>query len=220
MFLEEPEDVAVGVLNDGGQSSSADVLDVLPSSPPGVDGLAQACRGVVDVAVTDGSGHAMVVAVRVEADLLVTDPEADVVGLVGVRLHAQDDPVERLRCGQVTDGDDDGLDAVGHDCLLVGVDPVVTASPWPGWTHIRAGHGTRHGSHHVAVALPAPRSWRENGTRVEADDRGGYLGPRGRDPDPGRGAPQQRRDRCAAVHLGAHGRDPRVLVAAQAWGAG
>src|SRR5262245_64581017 len=94
MFLEEPEDVAVGVLNDGGQSSSADVLDVLPSSPPGVDGLAQACRGVVDVAVTDGSGHAMVVAVRVEADLLVTDPEADVVGLVGVRLHAQDDPVE------------------------------------------------------------------------------------------------------------------------------
>src|SRR5262249_13615915 len=90
MVLEEPEDVAVGVLNDGGQSSSAGVLDVLPGSPPGVDGLAQACRGVVDVAVADGSGHAMVVAVRVEADLLVTDPEADVVGLVGVRLHAHD----------------------------------------------------------------------------------------------------------------------------------
>src|SRR5262249_62117249 len=50
MVLEEPEDVAVGVFNDAGQSSSADVLDVLPDSPPSVDGLAQACRGVVDVA--------------------------------------------------------------------------------------------------------------------------------------------------------------------------
>src|SRR5262249_34366081 len=88
MGLEGPADGSGGVFNDGGQSSSADVLDVLPDSPPGVDGLAQACRGVVDVAVADGSGHAMVVAVRVEADLLVTEPEADVVGLVGVRLHA------------------------------------------------------------------------------------------------------------------------------------
>src|SRR5215813_5202392 len=94
MGLEEPEDVAVGVFYDGGQSSSADVLDVLPGSPPGVDGLAQACRGVVNVAVADRSGHAMVVAVRVEADLLVTDSEADVVGLVGIRRHAQGGPVE------------------------------------------------------------------------------------------------------------------------------
>src|SRR5258708_21583765 len=129
MVVEAPEDVAVGGLNDGGQSSSADVLDVLPGSPPGVDGLAQACRGVVDVAVADGSGHAMVVAVRVEADLLATDPEADVVGLVGVRLHAQDGPVERLCGGQVPDGDDDGLHTLGHDCLLVGMAQSVTTSP-------------------------------------------------------------------------------------------
>jgi hypothetical protein len=107
--LEEPEDVAVGVFYDGGQSSSADILDVLPGSPARGDSLTQARRDVIDVAVADGTGHVMVVAIRVKADLLVTDPEADVVGLVGVWLHAQDGPVERLRCGQVPDGDDDGL---------------------------------------------------------------------------------------------------------------
>src|SRR4029450_158834 len=32
----------------------------------------------------------------------------------------------------------------------------------PGWAHIRAEHGTRHGSYHVAVALPATRPVREN----------------------------------------------------------
>src|SRR5215469_14491232 len=116
--LEQPEDVVVGVFHDGSQSSSADILDVLPGSPARVDSLAQACRDVVDVAVADGTGHVMVVAVRVEADLLVTDPEADVVGLIGVWLHAQDGPVERLCRGQAPDGDDDGLDAVDHDCLL------------------------------------------------------------------------------------------------------
>src|SRR5215469_8342390 len=92
----------------------------------------------------------------------------------------------------------------------LGVDPVVPASRWSGWTRIRAGHGGCHGSHHVAVALPAARPVRDNGTRVQADGHDGHLGPRGRDPGPGRGASQQRRDRCAAVHFGAHGRDPRV----------
>src|SRR5215510_1877955 len=76
MGLEEPEDVAVGVFHDGGQSSSADILDVLPGSPARADGLAQAHRDVVDVAVADGTGHAMIVAVRCEADLLVANPEA------------------------------------------------------------------------------------------------------------------------------------------------
>src|SRR5262249_58621783 len=101
---------------------------------------------------------------------------------------------------------------------VLGVDPVVPASRWPGCTRIRAGHGGCHGFHHVAVALPAARPVLENGTHVQADGHGGRLGSRGRDPGPGWGAPQQRRDRCAAVHFGAHGRDPRVLVAAQAWG--
>jgi hypothetical protein len=56
------------------------------------------------------------------ADLLVVEPEPDVVGLVGVGLHAEDRPVERLGSRQVADGDDDGLDAVVHDRLLVGVE--------------------------------------------------------------------------------------------------
>src|SRR5262245_38956608 len=51
LSLEESDDVAVGVLDDGGQSSRADVLDVLARPPARVDGLAQAHRDVVDVAV-------------------------------------------------------------------------------------------------------------------------------------------------------------------------
>src|SRR5262245_57603638 len=119
--LEEPEDVAVGVLDDGGELASADVLDVLAGSPAGFDGIALGGGDVAGAAVADRAGHAVVVAVRVEADLLLADPEADVVGLVGVRLNAQDRPVQRPGAGQVPDGDDDGLDAVAHGCLLVGV---------------------------------------------------------------------------------------------------
>src|SRR4029453_17070979 len=180
-----PAGVGAAAPGEGGRPSPAAFFDVLWVPPAGVDGLAQARRDVVDVAVADGTGHAVVVAVRVEADLLVPDPEADVVGLVGVRLHAQDGPVERLCSGQVPDRDDDGLDAVGHDCLLIGVDLEVTASPWPGWAHIGAEHGTRHGACHVAAALPATRPARENGAHVDADGHGGHLGSRGRDPDPG-----------------------------------
>ena len=45
---------------------------------------------------------------------------------------------------------------------------------------------------------------------------GGDLGSGGRGTGAGRGAAQQRRDRGAAVHLGPHRREPRLLAAAQA----
>src|SRR5919198_3692427 len=55
---------------------------------------------------------------------------------------------------------------------------------------------------------------RQNVMHVEADGGPRDLGSGGRGPDAGRSASQQRRDWRAAVHLGAHGGDPRVVAAA------
>src|SRR5215831_6044531 len=98
----------------------------------------------------------------------------------------------------------------------VWVDPAVTASRWPAWTRIRAEHGTCHGPRHVAAARPG----REDRAHADANGDTRDLSQGGRDPDPGRGAPDERRDRVAAGHLGAHRRDARVLVASQTRGPG
>src|SRR5215469_3096638 len=45
--------------------------------------------------------------------------------------------------------------------------PVGPASPWAGWTHIRTEHGSRHGSHHVAVRCRR----RDAGGRMERMSR-------------------------------------------------
>ena len=75
---------------------------------------------VVDLPVADRSGHPLLVAVRVEADLLAVDVEADVVGLVRVRLPEQGG-VHRLGGLEVPHGVDDGLESGGRSWLLLGL---------------------------------------------------------------------------------------------------
>src|SRR4029450_8031347 len=71
-----PTALPVGLSAEGRQPPSADVFAVLLGSPARVDGLAQPRRDVVNVAVADGTGHAVVVAGRVAADVLGTAPDA------------------------------------------------------------------------------------------------------------------------------------------------
>ena len=56
--------------------------------------------------VADGSGQSVAVAVRVEADLLLADTEADVVGSVGVGLDAEQPGVQGLGGCEVLDRQD------------------------------------------------------------------------------------------------------------------
>src|SRR5918993_1281270 len=86
---------------------------------------------------------------------------------------------------------------------------LLTASPPARSAHIRGDYGTAYGSWFG----PDTGQWRRGGD-------GGGLGPGGRGAGAGGGAAQQRRDRGAAVRVGAHRGKPRVLAAAQAGRAG
>jgi hypothetical protein len=72
---------------------------------------------VVDRPVGDRPGHALGVAVGVEAELDLAGPEADVVGLVDVRLGPEQGGIQGLGLGQVLDGMDDDIDG-WHGGLL------------------------------------------------------------------------------------------------------
>src|SRR3954453_11108560 len=68
---------------------------------------------------------------------------------------------------------------------------------------------------------PSPRSHQPGGTRFGSRAAGrGHLGTGGGGARPARRAPDQRRDRREAVHFRAYRRKPRLVVAAQAGGAG
>src|SRR5215469_11638660 len=71
-------------------------------------------------------------------------------------------------------------------------------------------------------AAPGPASVPTTETATDSPGRewagGGDLGTRGRGAGAGGRAPQQRRDRGAAVHLGTHRGEPRLVDAAQTRG--
>jgi hypothetical protein len=88
-LLDQPDDVAVSVSHGRGQLSAADILDLLLSLPASVEKGLEAGPDVVNVPKGNRPGQALGVAVRVESDLLVADPEADVIGPIRVRLGTQ-----------------------------------------------------------------------------------------------------------------------------------
>jgi hypothetical protein len=97
----------------------------------GVDELLEALVDVVDVPVGERSGHALAVAVGVQADVLAVDLEADVVGLVGDRRDAGELGVQRLGLRQVLDRVDHGSDTRCHARLLtLGVTSAEAGSSW------------------------------------------------------------------------------------------
>ena len=81
-LLDETDDVAVGVLRHRGELATAHILDCLLHLRAGVEDRLQALLDVVDVPIGDGPRGPLVVAVRVETDLLVADLEPDVVRLI------------------------------------------------------------------------------------------------------------------------------------------
>ena len=72
--------------------------------------LAKARADVVNGPVRHGGGQPTSVAVRVEADLLLANAEADVVRLIGVGRDAEQLRVQRFRAGEVLDGHDEQAD--------------------------------------------------------------------------------------------------------------
>ena len=81
--MDQSDDIAVLVFDGSDQPASADVLDLLDRRCSGVHEGLQAFPDIVDVIV---DGHALLVPVRVQADVLLADFEADVIFAVGVRL--------------------------------------------------------------------------------------------------------------------------------------
>jgi hypothetical protein len=67
--LEEPDDIAVGVLHRGDQLAPADVLDTLLHLRAGVEERPETLLDVVYVPVAHRSLHPLGVAVRIEADV-------------------------------------------------------------------------------------------------------------------------------------------------------
>src|SRR5689334_1306121 len=67
--------------------------------------------------VADRPGHALAVAVGIETDVLAAHLEADIVGLIRIRLDTQR-TVKLLGLRQIFDGIDDGSDTFSHGELL------------------------------------------------------------------------------------------------------
>jgi len=95
--LHKPDDVVVCVLYGGNQFTAADVLHVLMRLSAGVQKRLQTLRDVGDFPVRDGARVSLLVAVGIEAYFLVSDPEANIVGLVHIGLYAQELAEQRLR---------------------------------------------------------------------------------------------------------------------------
>src|SRR6266702_3327662 len=108
--LEDPDEVAVRVL-DRGDQAAAHVLDILVPLGAGLEERLQGALDVTDVVINDG---AALVAVGIKTDVLAVDIEADVVGLVHDRRDAQHRAEHGLGPGEVAGGIDHGLDAFTH----------------------------------------------------------------------------------------------------------
>ena len=115
--LPKADDVAVRVFHRRNQRSPADILDLLQHLRTRIDQGLQALPDVVQVVV---AGHSRLVAIGVQPDFLISDPEADVVSGVRIGFDSQQRTVKPLRRSDVLDGIYDGPDPLIHDEVLSG----------------------------------------------------------------------------------------------------
>jgi len=80
-----------------------DIMDRLVLDGASCQEPLDALVDVVDVPVADWPGHAILVAVGIQADVLASNTEPDVVGLDQVGLDTQDRAVQLFRLGQILD---------------------------------------------------------------------------------------------------------------------
>src|SRR2546423_13270852 len=116
--LDEANDVTIGIFPSRNQFAATDVSDLLLRLRTGVEERLRAGLDVVHVPVADRAGDPVAVAVGIQAHMLPGDVEADVVGLVHGRPHAQQLAVQGLGRFEVFHRVDDRLDAAGHGELL------------------------------------------------------------------------------------------------------
>src|SRR5207237_7840083 len=105
--LSESGDVAVRVLHGRNQLAATDIPDRLLLFRAGGEEQLESLLDVVDLPVADRPGHALAVAVGIEPELEIAEPESDVVRLVGIRLDAEEPAVQAHRLNR-------GLDGVGE----------------------------------------------------------------------------------------------------------
>src|SRR5215208_8433238 len=84
------------------------------TSAPASRSASRTLLDVVNVPVGDGTRHPLAVAVGIQTDVLASDVEADVVGLVHAGLHTHKLAVQCLGVGEVPNGVHDRLDAFSH----------------------------------------------------------------------------------------------------------
>src|SRR6266498_1566247 len=107
-LLQEPDHVAICIFHGCDQLAPADISDRLHLFCAGAEQQLQTILDVVDLPEADGPRHTLAVAFGVQTQLLLSDPEPDVVRLVRVRLDPQELAVQRLRLSEILDGNDEG----------------------------------------------------------------------------------------------------------------
>jgi hypothetical protein len=98
-------------------------------------------RYVVDHPVADRCCQSLFVAIGIQTQLLVAKSEAVIIGLIHIRLDAQQLCVQRLRARSISDWINDGFHALVHkevslDCLddpcyTPGIDRILTLVRFP-----------------------------------------------------------------------------------------
>jgi hypothetical protein len=112
--LQQANDVSVSIFEGSDEAATADVFYFLLELGAGVEQRLERFLDIGDMDVAEGSGESGAVTVGDQANFLIADFEAGVVGFIAMRLDAQELAVERLGASDVFNGIDEGFDALGH----------------------------------------------------------------------------------------------------------
>jgi len=112
--LQQAYDVAVRVFDGSDETAATDVFHFLLDLGAGVEQRLERFLDIGDMDVADGSGESGAVTVGDQANFLIADFEANVVGFIAMRLDAQELAVERLGASSVFDRIDEGFYTLGH----------------------------------------------------------------------------------------------------------
>jgi hypothetical protein len=116
--LKQSDLIAVRVGQPRRESPAADVFHILRDASALVDERLQRRPNVGDFAISEWSGHSLFVAIGIETDLLTTNPKADVIRILHIRLGAEQLGEHGLALGDVLDRKDDQIERVAH-CQFV-----------------------------------------------------------------------------------------------------